>query len=181
MKNIVTILVTVLVVVLAAYGIKSLMGEKKAVDPMTAVVGEASPEKDLNKPPADLVMGDPLDGSGLKFDGVYRAQVGDANYYMRFFPAGHVAMIGGPEQKKGYSLRTALTASVLGQRNIGLYNVPVQWRGDSLHIITKGTKGDILYSCKVETPEKLMVLKESKANGKKAVLDYQFEVDGTPF
>ena len=57
MKNIVTILVTVLVVVLAAYGIKSLMGEKKAVDPMTAVVGEASPEKDPNKPPADLVMG----------------------------------------------------------------------------------------------------------------------------
>lgn len=177
MKKAITIIATVLAVGALAFGLNWLLtpGTKRTA-PAAAPTARAN-----DAPPSDLIMGDVLDGSGLRFDGVYHAQLSELHYYMRFFPAGHVAMVGGPEDregKDGQSLRTMLKASVLSQRNIGLYNIPVQLRGDSLFMTAHGPKGDILYSGSINTPDKLSMLKESKANGRKMVVDYGFEADG---
>lgn len=175
MKKAITIIATVLAVGALAFGLNWLL------TPGTGKTAPNTPSatRSDNAPPSDLVMGDPLEGSGLRFDGVYHAQLSELHYYMRFFPAGHVAMVGGPEDKEGKSLRTMLRASVLSQRNIGLYNIPVQWRSDSLFMTANGPKGDIIYRGRLNSPEKLSMLKESKANGRKMVVDYLFEVDGT--
>lgn len=174
MKKAITIIVTVLAVGALAFGLNWLMTSgtgKSAPAPLPAA-------KTNSAPPSDMVMGDPLEGSGLRFDGVYHADLSGIHYYMRFFPAGHVAMVGGPEDpKKGGSLRTMLHAGVLSQRNIGLYNIPVQLRGDSLYMTAKGPKGEITYSGVVDAGVKLTIRKESMANGRKAVLDYLFEAD----
>lgn len=175
MKKVVTIIVTLLIVGAVAFALNWFM-KPGAVKTAPAPVPVASTN---DKPPADLVMGDPLGTTGLRFDGVYHAEVSKVQYYMRFFPAGHVAMVGGPEREGEGSLREMLRASVLSQRSIGLYNIPVQWRSDSLYMTAHGTKGDILYSGSIASPEKLVMLKESKANGRKMVVDYMFEADGT--
>ena len=175
MKKAVIIIVTVLAVGALAFGLNWLLAPGTGKSAPVA----APAAKTNNTPPSDLVMGDPLESSGLRFDGVYHAEVSDIHYYMRFFPAGHVAMVGGPEDpSKGGSLRTMLHAGVLSQRNIGLYNIPVQWRGDSLYMTAKGPKGDILYSGIIDAGVKLTMRKESMANGHKAVIDYHFEADG---
>ncbi|MEO8068017.1 MAG: hypothetical protein ABI599_10035 [Flavobacteriales bacterium] len=175
MKKAVTIIATVLIVGAVAFALNWFMkpGTVKTAPAPVPTAGLS------DKPPSDLVMGDPLGSTGLRFDGVYHAELSHIHYYMRFFPAGHVAMVGGPEGKGDGSLREMLRASVLSQRSIGLYNVPVQWRSDSLYMTAHGTKGDILYSGVIASPEKLVILKESKANGRKMVVDYAFEVDGT--
>lgn len=175
MKNALTILATILVVGGLAFGLNWFL-TKGPDKPTKQTSQQASTGADRNKPPADLVMGDPLGDSGILFDGVYHATMDDIHYYMRFFPAGHVAMVGGPERDDKTSLRTMLTASVLSQRNIGLYNIPVQLRGDSVFMTAHGPKGDIEYRSRISTG-KLDVLKESKANGKKANLAYVFEED----
>ncbi|QQR87518.1 MAG: hypothetical protein IPJ76_04640 [Flavobacteriales bacterium] len=175
MKNVLTIIATILVVGGIAFGLNWILN-KAPEKPTKQTAQPSTIGADSNKPPADLVMGDPLTDSGLQFDGVYHATMDDIHYYMRFFPAGHVAMVGGPERDDKTSLRTMLTASVLSQRNIGLYNIPVQLRGDSVYMTAHGPKGDIEYRSRI-SDGKLDVLKQSKANGKKANLAYVFEAD----
>lgn len=175
MKNALTIIATILVVGGIAFGLNWVLN-KGSEKPSKQAAQPTPTDPNNNEPPADLVMGDPLGDSGLQFNGVYHATIGDVQYYMRFFPAGHVAMVGGPERDEKTSLRTMLTASVLSQRGIGLYNIPVQLRGDSVYMTAHGPKGDIEYRSRI-SDGKLDVLKESKANGKKANLAYVFEED----
>ncbi|MFZ1686858.1 MAG: hypothetical protein WAU70_05540 [Flavobacteriales bacterium] len=175
MKKVITVLVTLFIVGALAFGLNSLL-KPTAESKLPAAVPTV---RDKNAPPSDLIMGDRLENSGLRFDGVYHARLSDLHYYMRFYPAGHVAMVGGPEGKDNGSLRTMLRPSVLTQPSIGLYNIPVKWSGDSLFMTAHGPKGYIIYRARIEGAERLSVLKESKVNGRKKLIPYIFEADGT--
>ncbi len=120
-----------------------------------------------------------LQGSGLKFNGVYDSNTnGDIHYVMRFFERGNVALVAGRQQAGDkVDLRDLLTMDAVSGKN-NLHNVPVERRGDSLFFSTMANRGAITYAGKLNA-DSLRFIKYSKATGKRAVVSYGFVPDGT--
>lgn len=145
-----------------------------AIEPAPA----AQPESDTSTMPAasNMVNLHSLEGSSLKFNGVYESTMGDLHYYMRFFERGNVALIAGREQPEdSISLRSFLTQDVKSGLN-NVHNVPVTLRNDSLFFTTMASRGEITYAG-VADGDTLRFLKHSKVTAKKAVVSYHFIPD----
>lgn len=126
--------------------------------------------------PVTVETGDPLNTTGLRFDGPYRLLLGGTVYFMRFYPEGNVVMVGGP-QSGSVGLAGMLEQNVASRVEEGLHNVPVSYRNDSLFFVTHPVKGDITYAGVVLSPDTVRLLKHSLINGKKGVFDYVFQAD----
>lgn len=151
------------ILLLAACGNKADKGEHPPSSP-------ATPAKPAGFQPA---TGDPLTGTKLRFDGYYKHTMGNINYLMRFFEDGHVVLVNGPEED-GSELHKFLVKDTQGNPGIGLHNVPVNLRNDSLFFVTKPGSGEIFYSGVVLMPEAVRFMKYSNITGKRAVQDYGF-------
>jgi hypothetical protein len=119
-----------------------------------------------------------LEGSWIRFDGVYKSQMDKITYYLRFYPEGNVTAVGGNEEGATVPLKTVMRQdSPPGVDNI--HNTLVDLKGDSIFFTTKFFKGEIAYSgARVDgDSETLRFLKHSLINGRKAILDYTFEAD----
>lgn len=119
-----------------------------------------------------------LEGSWLRFDGVYQSEMDQMTYYMRFYPEGNVTLIGGNETGMATSLKNMMAQdSPPGINNI--HNTMVELKGDSLIFSTKAMKGLIDYKgVRVSGDNNtLRFLKHSRINGRKAILDYAFVAD----
>lgn len=137
----------------------------------------AAPEPGQESTGTAVRTGDALTGSGLRFDGVYQVVLGERIVYLvRFFPEGHAVLVAGPNDTRD-QLATRLVPNALTEAEIGLYNVPVTLRNDSILFETKAVKGLIDYACVLQGSDTLRVLKHSHVNGKRALLDYLFAAD----
>ena len=118
----------------------------------------------------------PLTGSGLKFDGAYKAEIGDLDYYMRFFQRGSAAFVGGTEKYPG-QLASMLTIDVRSGWN-QVHNCPVVQRNDSLFIRSVGMKGVITYAGEVRADgDSVLFLRHSEINGSNQIMRYAFISD----
>jgi len=118
----------------------------------------------------------PLTGSGLRFDGVYRFDLGNIHYYMRFFERGSAAFVGGSERNDG-ELADLLTIDVQSGWN-SIHNCPVEQRNDSLFIRSVGLKGVINYSGEVHANgDSVRFLRASEINGVRQIFRYAFVPD----
>jgi len=121
----------------------------------------------------------PLTGSGLRYDGVYRFDLGGIRYYMRFFERGSAAFVGGTEKKDG-ELAGLLTMDVKSGWN-SVHNCPVDQRNDSLFIRSVGMKGVINYAGQVHANgDSLRLLRVSEINGVRQLFNYGFVPDVRP-
>jgi hypothetical protein len=140
-------------------------------------VVEAVP--DTTNPPREPALDihlSPLTGSGLRFDGAYRASVGDLRYYMRFFERGSAAFVGGTEKYDG-QLAGLLTIDVKSGWN-QVHNCPVERRNDSLFIRSVGMKGVITYGGDVRANgDSVRFLRHSEINGSNQIMRYAFVPD----
>lgn len=119
----------------------------------------------------------PLTGTGLRFDGAYRASIGDLRYYMRFFERGSAAFVGGTEKYDG-QLAGLLTIDVKSGWN-QVHNCPVTQRNDSLFIRSVGLKGVINYAGDVRANgDSVVFLRHSEINGSHQIMRYVFVPDG---
>jgi len=117
-----------------------------------------------------------LEGTGLKFHGVYDAPSGNLHYYMRFFERGNVALVAGQQKPDDpVDLRSFLTQDAKSGTN-NVHNVPVTRRNDSLFFTTMATRGAISYAG-VVNGDSLRFLKRSEVTGKQAVVVYGFVPD----
>lgn len=117
-----------------------------------------------------------LEGSGLKFNGVYDAPSGNLHYYMRFFERGNVALVAGQQKPDDpVDLRSYLAQDAKSGTN-SVHNVPVTRRNDSLFFTTMATRGAIRYAG-VVSGDSLRFIKHSAATGKQAVVVYGFVPD----
>ncbi len=120
----------------------------------------------------------PLTSTALRFDGAYRHTQGNMHNILRFFPEGNVVLITGTDtttlQRR---LRARLLQDTPTNGALGLHNVPVLQRNDSLLFVTRPMKGEIDYSGVVLGPDSIRFLKHSHINGKRAILTYLFEAD----
>lgn len=126
--------------------------------------------------PETVVTGDPLNNTGLQFNGTYQESLGNVIYFMRFFPEGNVVMVNGPSKDKE-NLRRMLVKDALTNGDIGFHNVPVRFRNDSLVFSTFPRKGEISYNGVVASPDTVRLLKYSHINGRKLLVDLVFEAD----
>jgi len=118
----------------------------------------------------------PLTGSGLKFDGAYKSEIGDLDYYMRFFQRGSAAFVGGTEKYPG-QLASLLTINVRSGWN-QVHNCPVVRRNDSLFIRSVGMKGVITYAGEVRADgDSVLFLRHSEINGSNQLMRYAFIPD----
>lgn len=118
----------------------------------------------------------PLTGTGLKFDGAYRCDIGDLKYYMRFFERGSAAFVGGTEKYPG-QLASMLTIDVRSGWN-QVHNCPVEQRNDSLFIRSVGMKGVINYLGEVRANgDSVRFLRASEINGSRQIMHYVFMSD----
>ena len=122
----------------------------------------------------------PLTESGLKFNGLYRYNVDNIHYFMRFFERGNVALVVGNESDTTkHSISALLTENVQSGWN-NVHNTPVIRRNDSLLFQTMAIKGAITYAGVVYAGgDSVRFLKESHVNGKKAFVEYGFLPDAT--
>ena len=122
----------------------------------------------------------PLTGSGLKYNGVYHYRVDNIHYVMRFFERGNVALVVGNESDTAkHSIREYLTENVQSGWN-NVHNTLVLRHNDSLLFQTMALKGAITYAGVVYADgDSARFLKESKVNGKKAIVEYGFSPDKT--
>jgi len=144
----------------------------------TESAAAAQAESDTSTAPvaSNMVNLQSLEGSSLKFNGVYENTSGDLHYYMRFFERGNVALIAGREQPEdSITLRRFLTQDVKSGLN-NAHNVPVTLRNDSLFFTTMAPRGEITYAG-VADGDTLRFLKHSKVTAKKAVVSYHFIPD----
>lgn len=151
------------ILLLAACGSKTDNGDQASTTPQ-------APAQTSGFQPA---TGDALTGTQLRFDGYYKHTMGNINYLMRFFEEGHVVLVNGPEED-GSELHKFLVKETQGNPGIGLHNVPVTLRNDSLFFVTKPGSGEIFYSGVVLMPEAVRFMKYSNITGKRAVQDYGY-------
>ncbi|MBZ0205193.1 MAG: hypothetical protein K8H89_02630 [Flavobacteriales bacterium] len=148
-----------------------------ATTPLPADVQE--PQAPVARPPRvasptiDLYS---LEGTGLKFHGVYDAPSGNLHYYMRFFERGNVALVAGQQEPNDpVDLKSYLTQDAKSGTN-SVHNVPVTRRNDSLFFTTMATRGAIHYAGVVDG-DSLRFNKRSDVTGKQAVVVYGFIPD----
>ncbi len=120
----------------------------------------------------------PLQGTRLRFDGVYDQEAPrNLHYYMRFFERGNVVLVAGVQHPDDtVKLRDLLTQNAQSGAN-NLHNVPVTLHGDSLFFSTMTAKGAITYAGSFWGGHTLRFLKASGITGKKAILEYAFRPD----
>ena len=127
--------------------------------------------------PAEQEAIGPLVGTGLRFDGYYRNQVGDLIYLLRFFPEGRVVTVNGTTQVEK-DLPKFLVRETKGNPGLGLHNVPVAVSGDSLVFVTRPEKGEIEYRGAVRSGSMVRFLRHSHITGTRQLMEYVFYPDG---
>lgn len=120
----------------------------------------------------------PLEGTGLRFDGYYRHNVGNLIYLIRFFPEGRVVSVNGTKEVEK-DLPAYLVRGTRGNPGLGLHNVPVSVVGDSLVFITRPEKGEIEYRGVVVSDSMVRFLRHSHITGTRHMMEYQFHPDGS--
>lgn len=158
---------TVLIVIIAALAV-ALIG-KGLVDGDRA---SASTDNTKNAPTKS-----PLDGTGLRFDGHYRNQIGDLIYLIKFFPEGRVVTVNGTKEVEK-DLPAYLVRETRGNPGLGLHNVPVKVAGDSLIFVTRPEKGEIEYRGAVVSGSMVRFVRHSHITGTRQLMEYVFQPDG---
>ncbi|MCB0792114.1 MAG: hypothetical protein H6595_01140 [Flavobacteriales bacterium] len=144
-------------------------GKEEGADSGTAAEPEAKAAP-ARKAAPDLT---PIVEGFLRFDGVYHAQNGQVDYFIRFFPQGNAVMLAGfPDAK--VDLRSGLKPDMPEGFSNG-HNVPVRIEGDSILFSTSNMKGDISYHGFRTDPEHINFRKHSHINGREAEMEYVFE------
>lgn len=123
-----------------------------------------------------ITVPSPFDGMGIRYDGHYRHEEGGLRYLLRFFPEGRVVTVNGTKDVEA-SLPKFLTRDTQGNPSMGLYNVPVQVKGDSLFFVTRPMKGEISYRGKVTSDRTVRFIRYSHINGKTFDFTYAFRSD----
>lgn len=112
----------------------------------------------------------------LRFNGHYRTDNGEVIRLMRFFPEGNVVLINGTKDvEKG--LHQYLVKETRGNPGMGLHNVPVTVRADSLFFTVRPERGEIDFAGKVMTSTLLRFERYSHINGKRDLFEYIFYPD----
>ena len=169
-RTIRTVLIVIIVVLGALLGAKQLHllpggNAGKPVDP-----GEASQA---------AVINGPLAGLPIRFDGHYRTESGDVIRLMRYFPEGRVVLINGTRELEA-DLHKFLIRETKGDPSIGLHNVPVEARGDSLFFVIHPEKGDIDFRGRISSGSSLSFERYSHINGHRERMEYIFQPDSIP-
>ena len=140
------------------------------------------PTGSITSVPATLAMVDPVpgpfDGLGLRYDGYYRAERGSVLYLIRFFTKGNAVLINGVRDMEK-ELPAFLIPTTQGNPAMGLYNIQVNVKGDSLLFDTHPEKGVISYRGKVMSTSMVHFHRQSHINGKEYDMDYVFHADST--
>lgn len=118
----------------------------------------------------------PFEGMGIRYDGHYRHETGGLRYLLRFYPEGRVVTVNGTKEVEA-TLPKFLTRDTQGNPSMGLYNVPVEVRNDSLFFITRPMKGEISYGGKVTSDRTVRFIRYSHINGKTFDFVYTFRSD----
>ena len=119
----------------------------------------------------------PLEGTGLRFDGHYRNQIGDLIYLIKFFPEGRVVTVNGTKEVEK-DLPAYLVRETRGNPGLGLHNVPVKVAGDSLIFVTRPEKGEIEYRGAVVSGSMVRFVRHSHITGTRQLMEYVFQPDG---
>lgn len=158
-KNILVAIIAVLAIALIA---KSLLGPKApAADTPTALTTKGA-----------------LEGTGLRFDGYYVHRVGDLFYLIRFFPEGRVVTVNGTKEVQK-DLPAYLVRETRGNPGLGLHNVPVTVKDDSLLFVTRPEKGEIEYRGAVVSGSMVRFIRHSHITGTRQLMEYIFHLDGS--
>lgn len=120
----------------------------------------------------------PFAGLGLRYDGYYRDSRGQVIYLIRFFPEGRAVLINGTKEVE-QDLPKFLVRETKGNPSMGLYNVKVDVRGDSLHFMTRPEKGEISYRGKVMNASLVRLHRYSHINGSSHDMEYIFYPDSS--
>ena len=129
-------------------------------------------------PPVPAPIIGPFQDLPLRYDGYYRNDVGQVIYLIRFFPEGRVVLINGTKEVEA-ELPKFLVRETHDNPGMGLYNVMVDVRGDSLFFMTRPEKGEISYSGSVVDGSLVRFLRHSHITGSKQVMEYIFYPDPT--
>lgn len=129
--------------------------------------------------PTTQVVDGPLARLPIRFDGHYRTESGDVIRLMRYFPEGRVVLINGTRELEA-DLHKFLIRETKGDPGIGLHNVPVEVRGDSLFFVVHPEKGDIDFRGKVSSGSSLSFERYSHINGHRERMEYIFQPDSIP-
>lgn len=116
-----------------------------------------------------------LEGSGLRFNGIYRNDMGGITQVMRFFPRGTV-VTANDRTTNADSLSRYLKEDLKPNIGVGLHNVPVTLRNDSILIHTTIISGYISYAGALHGLDTIMFLKSS-SKGKRVIIPYYFVED----
>jgi hypothetical protein len=159
---------TVLVVVIAVLTVLLLLRE------LHLIPSEQGPAPTVPETPAG-----PFAGIPLRFDGHYRTESGDVIRLMRYFPEGRVVLINGTREMEA-DLPKFLIRETKGDPAMGLHNVPVTVKGDSLLFTVHPEKGDIDFRGKPSSGSSLLFERYSHINGHREQMEYIFQPDSLP-
>lgn len=122
----------------------------------------------------------PLEGSALRFDGLYKGEMGKVVQLIRFYPQGFAVLVNGPDSTPDKHILSAYIdprAASMPER--GFHNVPVVVRGDSVYMVAKLRHGTLDYRCRLHRPDSLAVFKHSHVTGSKALVGFTFLPDSS--
>jgi hypothetical protein len=165
---------TVLIVLIVALG--ALLGAKQL---HLLPGGSVEHPAEGGTTPSTALPTGPLAGLPIRFDGHYRTESGDVIRLMRYFPEGRVVLINGTRELEA-DLHKFLIRETKGDPGIGLHNVPVEVKGDSLLFVIHPEKGDIDFRGKVSSGSSLSFERYSHINGHRERLEYIFQPDSIP-
>jgi hypothetical protein len=117
-----------------------------------------------------------LEGSGLRFNGVYRNDLGGVSQLIRFFPRG-TAVTANDRSTVIDSLRPVLVEDMEPNIGAGFHNVAVTLRNDSILFRTTIISGYINYAGALHGPDTIVFLKENPDKGRRMILPYYFVQD----
>lgn len=120
----------------------------------------------------------PFDGLGMRYDGHYRCVRGNIRYLIRFYPEGRAVLVNGTKDVEA-QLPGFLTRETQGNPSMGLYNVMVDVRDDSLFFTTRPMKGEISYKGRLMEPQTLRMHRHSHITGVDYDMTYVFVQDST--
>ncbi len=140
---------------------------------VTCAVDPAQQEVAL-EPINDVTV--PLPNTVVRTDGYYREDVGGLVYMIRFFREGNAVLINGSAQIAD-SLPPLLTPNAVGNTEMGWYNVPVSYEGDSIFLVTKPVRGNIDYRGNVTNDSTIRFERYSHINGDRRIKEYFFRTD----
>ena len=118
----------------------------------------------------------PFEGLAMRYDGYYRDSRGRVLYLIRFYPEGRAVLVNGTKEIEE-DLPKFLTRETQGNPSMGLYNVMVDVRGDSLYFMTHPEKGEISYKGTVVNASLVRLHRHSHITGKDQIMEYVFHPD----